>query len=98
MRAHARQEVVFHGREGVMRLTAPFNAGQFNMAELWLHRNVHRGSTPASATVERWPGVNHYVEQVQNFGHAIREGAAYPWTLEDAKGTQAMIDAALAAG
>lgn len=95
MRLHPRQEVVFHGREGVMRLTAPFNANVFGQAELWVHKN---SATPASVTVERWPGVNHYVEQVQNFGRSLREGVAYPWTLEDAKGTQAMIDAALAAG
>ena len=98
MRAYPRQDVTFHGRDGVMRLTAPFNANVFAQAELWLHTKPDGRASPASGRVERWPGVNHYVEQVQNFGRSVREGTPYPWTLEDAKGTQAMIDAALAAG
>jgi predicted dehydrogenase len=98
MRMHPRQYVAFHGRDGVMQLTAPFNAGVFGQAELWLHRNAARADRAPSTTVERWPTVNHYVLQVENFGRAIREGASYPWTLEDAKGTQAMIDRALAVG
>ncbi len=95
MRMHPRQVVAFHGREGVMTLTAPFNANVFGEARLELHRG---GGAGASVTVERWPGVNQYVLQVEAFGRTLREGAAYPWTLEDAKGTQAVIDAALAAG
>ena len=95
MRAHPRQTVSFHGREGVITLTAPFNAGVFDQAELALHK-IGGGAAP-SVTVERWPSVNQYVQQVEAFGRTIREGAAYPWTLEDAQGTQAMIDMAFAA-
>ncbi len=95
MRMHPRQFVAFHGREGVMTLTAPFNANVFGEARLELHRG---GGAGASVTVERWPGVNQYVLQVEAFGRSLREGVANPWTLEDAKGTQAVIDAALAAG
>ena len=46
-------------------------------------------------TVERFPQVNQYVRQVEAFGAHIREGAPYPWHLEDARGTQAVIDAVL---
>lgn len=95
MRMHPRQYVAFHGSEGVMVLTAPFNANVFGEARLELHKG---GGAGASVTAERWPGVNHYVLQVENFGRTIRKGTPYPWTLEDAKGTQAMIDRALAAG
>lgn len=95
MRMHPRQYMAFHGTKGVMRLTAPFNAGVFGEARLELQRNA---DSPASATVERWPGVNHYVLQVEAFGRSLRNGDPYPWTLEDARGTQAMIDRALAAG
>lgn len=95
MRMHPRQYMAFHGTEGVMQLTAPFNANVFGEARLLLQRN---GQQPAVETVERWPGVNHYVLQVEAFGRSIREGEPYPWTLEDARGTQAMIDRALAAG
>lgn len=95
MRMHPRQYVAFHGREGVMVLTAPFNAGVFAEARLKLHKG---GGNGAAVTTERWPRVNQYVLQVENFGRTLREGAPYPWSLEDAKGTQAMIDKVLAAG
>ncbi len=97
MRMHPRQEMTFHGTDGIVRLTAPFNAGLFDQAEVALHRNSHNGRAPAAVTVERFPKDNHYVHQVENFGRSIRGGAAYPWTLEDARGTQAMLDMAFAA-
>jgi len=91
MRMAPRQEVVFHGRNGVMRLTAPFNPGVFGEAQLELHQPVHGGGRP-SVTIERWPGVNHYVLQVEAFGRSVWDGATYPVPLEFVKGTQAMID------
>ncbi len=96
MRMHPRQEVTFHGRDGLVRLTAPFNAGVFGEAQLELHKNVHGGGAP-SVTIERWPGVNQYVLQVEAFGRAVRGDAEYPVTLEFVKGTQAMIDMAFEA-
>jgi predicted dehydrogenase len=90
MRLFPRQEMVFHGDAGVMRLTCPFNAGVFGEAQLSVER------AGMSVTTERWPGVNHYVEQVQNFGHSLRDGAAYPCPLEFSRGTQRMIDMAFA--
>lgn len=89
MRMHPRQEMVFHGTEGVIRLTAPFNAGIFGQAQVELHKGM-------TVSVTRFPAVNQYVLQVEAFGRAVREGAPYPWTLEDARGTQAMLDLALA--
>jgi hypothetical protein len=35
---------------------------------------------------------------VEAFGHSIRTGAAFPWTLEQARGTQEAIDKVLAIG
>lgn len=74
-----------------MRLTCPFNASVFGQAELTLER--------AGMVVEttRWPGVNHYVLQVENFGQSILEGAEYPCPLEFSRGTQSMIDMVWAA-
>jgi predicted dehydrogenase len=89
MRMHNRQEMSFHGDKGVLRLTAPFNAGVFGEAQVELHRGH-------SVAVERFPSADQYVLQVEAFGRTIREGKAYPWTLEDARGTQAMLDAAFA--
>ncbi|MEM1064961.1 MAG: Gfo/Idh/MocA family oxidoreductase [Pseudomonadota bacterium] len=97
MRRHPRQEMVFHGEDGLLRMTAPFNAGVFGEARLELHRNAHGGGRAASITVERWPDVNHYVRQVEAFGRSLREGAAYPCPLEFSRGTQRMLDMAFAA-
>lgn len=84
------QDMVFIGTEGVMKLSAPFNANVFDQAELEL-------SSGTTRHVERWPGVDQYRLQVEAFGRCVKEDAAYPWTLEDAKGTQAVIDAVFAA-
>jgi len=86
MRLFPRQEVVFQGETGLIRLTAPFNAGLFGQAQVDLYRTGNR--------MERFcfPGVNQYVLQVEAFGRAIRDGAAYPCPLEFSRGTQAMID------
>ncbi len=97
MRRHPRQEMSFHGEEGVLRLTAPFNAGVFAEARLELHRNVHGGGRAAAVTVERWPDANHYVLQVEAFGRSLREGVDYPCPLEFSRGTQRMLDMAFAA-
>ena len=86
MRLPPRQEVVFQGESGLIRLTAPFNAGIFGEAQL----HMLRPGKPDH--VERFPGLRQYVRQVENFGRSLRDGVAYPWRLEDAKGTQAMID------
>lgn len=91
MRLPPRQEVVFQGEGGLIRLTAPFNAGLFGEAQLHMLR-------PGKADhVERFPGARQYRNQVEAFCRSLRTGAAYPWRLEDAKGTQAMIDLVYAA-
>ncbi|MDJ0826851.1 MAG: Gfo/Idh/MocA family oxidoreductase [Rhodobacter sp.] len=92
MRMFPRQYMAFHGEAGVLALTCPFNAGVFGQAELRLER------PGLSVTVERWPAVNQYVLQVEAFGQSVRTGAPYPCPLEFSRGTQAMIDSALAAG
>lgn len=91
MRMAPRQYVSFHGTDGVMTLTAPFNAGVFGEAQLQLHKPVHGGGVQA-VTTERWPGVNQYVLQVEAFGRSVREGVEYPVPMEFVRGTQAMID------
>ncbi|MFY0617922.1 Gfo/Idh/MocA family protein [Shimia sp.] len=90
IRMAPRQEVQFHGDKGVISLTAPFNAGVFDQAEVVV-------STPdLTRRVERFPGVNHYVLQVEAFNRALKEGSEYAWPLEQARGTQAMVDQVLA--
>lgn len=90
IRMALRQEVHFHGENAVLSLTCPFNAGVFDQAELVV-------SYPdKTRTVERFPTVNQYVLQVEAFGRSVRSGAAYPWPLEQSRGTQAMVDQVLA--
>lgn len=84
-----RQEAVFQGEDGLIRVTVPCNAGVAGEAQV----HLVRGDV---TLVERFPTVRQYVLQAQNFVATVREGAPYPWSLEDAKGTQAMIDMVLA--
>ena len=91
MRLAKRQEVVMHGDKGVLRLTCPFNAGVHDQAEIVLETD------DGARTVERFPGVNQYVRQVEAFGASARGGAPYACPLEFSKGTQAMMDMAFAA-
>lgn len=81
-----RQEATFQGDAGLIRVLTPFNAGTFREAELHLER------TGKPTEVIRYPMVNQYILQVENAVRTIRDGTPYPWTLEDARAGQAMID------
>ncbi len=89
MRMHNVQEMTFIGTEAVLKLKTPFNSNVHDQAELCLSQGMTR-------TIERFPGVNQYVRQVEAFVAHVEQGAAYPWHLEDAKGTLAVIDAVFA--
>lgn len=92
MRLFPRQEVIFQGTTGLIRLTAPFNAGLFGEAQVELHRGG------GVSELFRYSGVNHYVLQVEAFGRSVKQGAPYPCSMEFSKGTQAMIDTIFACG
>ncbi len=92
MRMFPRQGITFHGEKGVLTLTCPFNANVFDVATLTLETDTQ------TVTTERWPGVNQYVLQVENFCNAVQNGAAYPCPLEFSRGTQHMMDMVFAAG
>lgn len=91
MRLFPRQEVVFQGEKGLIRLTAPFNANVFDVSRLEWHR------PGLETTVQRWPDARQYKLQVEAFGRSVTTGTPYPWPLEQARGNQAMIDAVFAA-
>ncbi len=86
MRLFPRQEVVFQGDSGLIRLTAPFNANVFGEARIELHR------PGLSVTVDRYPDARQYKLQVEAFGRSATSGAPYAWPLEQAQATQRMID------
>ena len=90
-RASLWQEMTFHGATGLMRLSAPFNAGEFGPAQVQILR-------PNRETlVEHFTAARQYVLQVEAFGDSLRTGAPYPVPLEFSRGTQALIDAIFAA-
>ncbi|WP_439104198.1 Gfo/Idh/MocA family protein [Celeribacter marinus] len=90
MRMAPYQEARFHGTKGVIVVKTPFNARVAGQAELEIRLSDH-------VRIETFPAVNHYAVQVENFCRTVRAGVAYPWDLENAKGTQTMIDAVFAA-
>ena len=84
------QEMSFHGDRGVLHLQAPFNPIAYREAELKLE-------TGDETRIWRYPNLNQYVAQVENFGKAMRGEMEYPASLEFSRGTQRMIDMAFAA-
>lgn len=92
MRMFPRQQMTFHGDAGVLRLTCPFNANVYDIAELTLENKS------MTRVHERWPAVNQYVLQVENFCRTVKEGAEYPCPLEFSRGTQKMMDMVFEAG
>lgn len=86
MRLFPRQELVFQGDMGLIRLTAPFNANVFGEARVELHR------PGLSVTVERFPDARHYTLQVEAFGRSAVSGAPFAWPLEQARANQVMMD------
>ena len=91
-RMHPHQEMVFHGLVGLLRLTAPFNPNVFGEARLELYQ------PDQGLRVEKFPSENHYVNQVEAFGRSIQTETEYPWSLEQARGTQEAIDTILSVG
>ncbi|WP_066705650.1 Gfo/Idh/MocA family protein [Celeribacter ethanolicus] len=91
MRMAPFQEARFHGRKGLIVVKTPFNAGVAGLAEI----EITDGQ--GLRWIESFPAVRQYVVQVENFVRSVKEGVTYPWSLEEAKGTQAMIDAVFTA-
>ncbi len=92
IRMQPRQSITFHGDTGFLTLTCPFNANVHDVAELILENDGQR------VAVERWPAVNQYVLQVENFEASAATGAAYPCPLSFSRGTQEMMDMVFTAG
>jgi predicted dehydrogenase len=92
MRMSPWQDVTFHGTDGVMRLTAPFNPGSYGEAQI----ELHRPTAPMAVETLRFPAANHYVNQLEAFAATVLDGAEYPCSLEFVQGTQKMMDAVIA--
>lgn len=86
MRLGLRQEMVFHGAKGWLRVRTPFNAKLYGDDVL----EVRTGGQ--TTRLERFPLIDHYTAQIDAFNAAVLEGAEYACPLEFSRGNQAMID------
>lgn len=84
------QTMTFHGDKGSIHLTAPFNGPGFGDTSVVLRQ------AGAPDQVERFNAARQYELQVAAFNHSATTGAPYPCPLEFSRGTQAMMDQALA--
>ncbi len=92
MRLLRRQEMVFHGERGWLRLSAPFNAGVYGEADIEWQRD------DGTAQIERFPAIDQYQLMIEAFGAALRGEREFACPLEFSRGNQAMIDAIFDAG
>jgi predicted dehydrogenase len=92
MGLHRHQAMVFHGTEGVMRLTAPFNGHIFGDTRIEWRRSD--GQTRS----ESFNQPDAYRLMVEGFAATATRGAPPSCPLAFSRGNQAMIDGVLAAG
>ncbi len=86
MRMHPLQQMIFHGDAGWIRVATPFNAKAYgdDVIELRDRSGVVK--------TERFPLVDQYRVQIDNFNTSVLTGAPYLCPLEFSRGNQAMID------
>jgi predicted dehydrogenase len=92
MRMLRRQDMVFHGSDGWIRLPAPFTPPALGEAQIVLHR------PDGSVMIERFPEAAQYRLMIEAFGRSLRHGVPFACPLEFSRGNQAAIEAMLAAG
>ena len=90
MRMALRQQMVFHGTEGVITVEAPFNAGKYADAIV----SIRRGDLEER---ERFAHVAQYQAQADAFHATVLHGADFACPLEFSRGNQVMIDRIYAA-
>ncbi len=88
-----RQHMVFHGENGWIEVTAPFNARDYGTAKVRLHRDSNN-----EVQEFRFADKTQYRLQVENFVRVARGGDDPVFTLENSKLNQRVIDAIYAAG
>ncbi|SUZ32819.1 Glucose--fructose oxidoreductase [Roseibaca ekhonensis] len=86
MMQRRRQHMIFHGQDGWIELSAPFNGAVYGDTRVeWLAQDrLH---------MERFNNVNQYALMLENFATSAETGAAFACPLEMSRGNQAMIDA-----
>ena len=89
MMQQRRQHMVFHGQDGWIELSAPFNGAVYGDTRVeWL--------TDGRLNMERFNNVNQYALMLENFAASAETGAPFACPLEMSRGNQSMIDAIFA--
>lgn len=91
MRATRYQSMVFEGSRARLTVMAPFNPGQYGQADLIL------AADGQPTRIMPFPDARQYALQVEAVAATLLDGAAFPYPLEAARGTQTALDAVLAA-
>lgn len=89
----ARQSMVFHGDEGFIEVSAPFNAEIFDAVTVTLSNQGHNESQSWS-----FNAAQQYTLQVEAFGQKVAGEDVDLFTLENSKLNQAAIDALFVSG
>lgn len=81
-----RQQMVFHGQDGWITMSAPFNGPVYGDTRVeWKAGDI--------VQVERFNNVNQYALMIEAFVDSARNGSPFACPLEMSRGNQAMIDA-----
>lgn len=86
MRMGRRQEMIFHGSEGFIALSAPFNPGIYESAVVTVRQDG------GAIRREGFHGINQYQLQIEAFNRSVLRGDPYPCPLEFSRGNQRMLD------
>ncbi|MEO1745759.1 MAG: gfo/Idh/MocA family oxidoreductase, partial [Pseudomonadota bacterium] len=87
-----RQHIAFHGDEGFIEMTCPFNSNLYEGDEVRLHNRAH-----SETQVFRYTGIDQYRLQVEAFVRAVN-GQGDVFTLENSVKNQRVLDAIFASG
>jgi predicted dehydrogenase len=88
-----RQEMIFHGDQGWISLSAPFNAGLYDADVVTLH-NVNHSQQQAF----RFIGIDQYRLQVEAFARVATGNDGNIYSLENSQRNQRLIDSIYRAG
>ena len=87
-----RQHIAFHGDEGFIEVTSPFNSNLYEGDEVRLHDQGHK-----QTQVFRYTGIDQYRLQAEAFVRAV-QGDGEAFSLEDSVKNQRVLDAIYASG
>ena len=90
MELWSRQEMVFHGERGFLRLPAAFRD------DFWGCGRIEWQRDDGTQQVEIFPRTDQFVLMVENFGRSLREGVPFVCPLEFSRGNAAMIETVFA--